>query len=235
MPVSAVTNTESSPDIVVIGGGVTGAFTTYSLAALGARATLVEREGIAAHASGKNPGGLNPLHGAGIPGPMQPLAVESFRLHMENAAEIEELSRIACAPRRVTRTHLAFDEADVRMLDRLRQPYQSALGFSAEWVERDDVLAHDPGVNPAMLRGLRTEGNAKVHPAAYTRAVVEAAIGLGASAASGEALGLRHSGRRVTEVLTDSGSLRCGAVVIATGPWSAGPSRWLTPRSRSSP
>ena len=63
----------SSPRIVVGGGGIAGAFTI--LARVGAAVTLVEREEIGAQASGNNAGGLNPLHGAGMPGTMQALAL----------------------------------------------------------------------------------------------------------------------------------------------------------------
>ena len=58
------------PDAVVIGGGITGVFVTYYLARKGLSTVLVEKDGLAAHASGSNPGGLNPLHGPEIPGRM---------------------------------------------------------------------------------------------------------------------------------------------------------------------
>ena len=63
-----------APRIVVVGGGIAGAFAAYFLAGDGYDVRLIERGGIGGQASGLNPGGLNPLHGTGIPGSMQALA-----------------------------------------------------------------------------------------------------------------------------------------------------------------
>jgi glycine/D-amino acid oxidase-like deaminating enzyme len=65
-------------DVVIIGDGAAGCATAYYLARAGVNAIVVEREGIAANASGYNAGGLNPLQGAGIPGPLASFALESL-------------------------------------------------------------------------------------------------------------------------------------------------------------
>ena len=70
--------THGARKVVVIGGGITGVFAAYFLAALGAEPTVLERGEIGGEASGANAGGLNPLHGAGIPGPMQEFALASL-------------------------------------------------------------------------------------------------------------------------------------------------------------
>lgn len=44
------------PDMVIVGGGVIGAACAFELAACGASVTLVERDHLAAHASGRNHG-----------------------------------------------------------------------------------------------------------------------------------------------------------------------------------
>src|SRR3954447_6748436 len=150
--------------IAVVGGGITGAFAAYFLARRGAEVTLIERDEVGAHASGKNPGGLNPLHGPGIPGPMQALALEAFRLHLEHFS-----------PQRRPRLQLAVDAEDASRLARSKELYDSAAGFSAEWMDREELLELEPGLDPIVQRGLLTEGNAKVDAAEYTRAVVRAA------------------------------------------------------------
>ena len=73
------------PDVVIVGGGVVGIATSYYLGKAGVRATVIEKDAIAAHASGFAYGGLGPLSGAGIPGPMAELAQESFQLHKDMA------------------------------------------------------------------------------------------------------------------------------------------------------
>jgi glycine oxidase len=220
-------NTEGAPDIAIVGGGITGAFAAYFLARRGAAVTLIERDGIGAHASGKNPGGLNPMHGAGIPGPMHEVSLAAFRLHLSNWESIQDLAGIDFSPRRAPRLHLAMDDRDVQGLDRTKQVYDATAGFAANWVETDELHSLEPGLDQTLRRGLWTEGNAKVDSGAYTRAVAGAAGALGATSRAAEVRGLRHDGRRVTGVALDSGVLSCGGVVIASGAWCAAPARWL--------
>jgi len=47
--------------IVVLSGGIAGAFAAYFLARDGFGVTLVDRGGIGNQASGQNPGGINPM------------------------------------------------------------------------------------------------------------------------------------------------------------------------------
>jgi glycine oxidase len=217
-----------NPETVVVGGGIVGACVAYFLGRHGISTTLVDQTAIGSQASGKNPGGLNPLHGPGIPGPMQPLALESFQLHLENRDPIRELSTIDFYAARMPRVHIAVDENDLAQLGRVREPYDSTPGFTAEWLEPTEVLKVDPGVNPAILRGLLTTGNAAVDAYAYTIAVAKSAVKLGTKIVRSRVRGLEKSGNRVTGVLLDTGRMSCDRLVIATGPWAAEPGRWLT-------
>jgi glycine oxidase len=215
--------------IVVVGGGITGAFTTYHLARLGIETTLVERGEIGGEASGANPGGLNPHHGPGIPGPMHELARASFRLHAESWEAIGAASGIEFHPRFPPRVHLAADEAEAERLRATAAPYEASPGFSARWLDREELVALDSGLaGGAAVGGLLTEGNARIEPAAYTRAVAAAAVDLGARIVHGEVRDLDgRDGRTVAVGLGEAGELDCDAAVIATGPWCAEPARWL--------
>jgi glycine oxidase len=213
--------------VAVVGGGITGAFAAYSLARLDVSVTLVERSEIESGASWRNPGGLNPLHGPGIPGPLQALALSSFHHHVDGWDELRALSKIDFGGRRAPRLQLAFDDDDRATLDDRHALYSQTDGFSAEWIDRDTLLADEPRLSPAVAGALLTEGNAKVESAAYTRAVVAAAVALGATELRAEARGLRHAAGRATAVVLDSGDLACDDVVVATGPWCAQPADWL--------
>jgi glycine oxidase len=197
----------ASHSVVVIGGGITGAFAAYFLARAGVGVTLIERDGVAAHASGANPGGLNPLHGPGIPGPLQDLALESFRLNLEHWEEIRERSGIDFSARFVSRLHVALDDAESAALGELADLHNATPGFSAEMLSRAELLRVEPRVTPQAVGALSVTGNACVDPAAYTRAVVAAAESLGARVSIGEAITV-HAARE-----------RADAVVVAAGPW----------------
>src|SRR3989442_1770782 len=66
---------QSSPDVVIVGGGIAGMTTAYYLAKSGVPSVVVERDAIGSHASGFAYGGLSPLSGFGIPGPMAEIAL----------------------------------------------------------------------------------------------------------------------------------------------------------------
>ena len=94
--------------VVVVGGGIVGCATAYLLARAGATVTLIERDGIGAHASGCNAGNLNPLYRT--PPTLVRFALEALALHREIFAE---LSLFGCAQyslRPVRRVHLGRDE-----------------------------------------------------------------------------------------------------------------------------
>src|SRR5258706_1791789 len=63
-----------SSGVVIIGGGIVGMVTAYYLAKAGVASVVVERDAIGSHASGFAYGGLSPVTGAGIPGPLAEVA-----------------------------------------------------------------------------------------------------------------------------------------------------------------
>src|SRR5215470_8113737 len=81
---------ESSPDVVIVGGGIVGMTAAYYLAKAGVSSVVVERDAIGSHASGFAYGGLSPLSGFGIPGPMAEIAQDGMRLHRELAKSLGE-------------------------------------------------------------------------------------------------------------------------------------------------
>src|SRR5438093_10331911 len=75
------TMTESSADVVIVGGGIAGMTAAYYLAKAGVASVVVERDAIGSHASGFAYGGLSPLSGFGIPAPQAEIAFDVMRLH----------------------------------------------------------------------------------------------------------------------------------------------------------
>ena len=97
-----------SSDVVIIGGGVAGCATAHFLAEAGVKATIIEREGISSQASGFSAGGLNPLEGSCIPGPLSSLAMTSFKLHKELWGTLKQDTGIDFQSRIVSLTKVAF-------------------------------------------------------------------------------------------------------------------------------
>ena len=120
-------------EVVIVGGGAAGCSVAYYLALAGVKATIIERDGIATQASGFSAGGLNPLEGAQIPGPLGPLAIESYRMHRRLWDELKEDTGIDYQGRIISLVKVAFQESDVPGLQESLELFAAAPddGFSA--------------------------------------------------------------------------------------------------------
>src|SRR5438270_292515 len=107
---------QSSADVVIVGGGLAGMTTAYYLAKSGVPSVVVERDAIGSHASGFAYGGLSPLSGFGIPGPLAEIAQDGMQLHRELSKSLLEETGIDVDFRVRSSLALAFTEADVRRL-----------------------------------------------------------------------------------------------------------------------
>ena len=144
-------------DVVIIGGGAAGCAAAYYLAENGVKATIIERDGVAQAASGYNAGGLNPLEGHGWPEPLQPMALQSFRLHRELWESLPAETGIEYHGRITSILKVALDEEELAELRETVEIFNNAPepGFSAEWLEREDVLALEPRLTGEVMAGVR--------------------------------------------------------------------------------
>ena len=218
-------STSEQAQVVIVGGGVAGCATAYYLGQAGIKTTIVEREGIGSQASGWSAGGLNPLQG--IPGPLAPFALASYRLHLALWPELEGLVGHGCDARLVTVVYVALSEADLPELREYQASFDSTEGFSARWLEPADLRELEPRLSPKAIGGLALEGNGVVDSYAYTNLLAEAAQRLGTTVRRGEVRGLQRSGGRATGVILADGVLSADRVVIALGPWTGEAERWL--------
>ena len=215
-------------DVVIVGAGAMGCAVAYYLGMEGVGSTIVERDGVAAHASGYSAGGLNPLEGVGIPRPLGPIAIASFRIHKEIWPDLEERSGVDFAPRVVSSVRVAFDESDVNELEASFDVFDSADdSFSAGWLSGNELRELEPRISNDALCALETSGNAALDSYRYTQALARTAETIGSEIVSGKVTGIETHGGKVTSVVTGGGKIPCGAVVFATGPWSGEVGRWL--------
>jgi glycine/D-amino acid oxidase-like deaminating enzyme len=196
--------------VVICGGGVIGACIAYFLGLRGIAATVVERSGVANAASGKSGGflALDWCDGSAL----GPLARRSFALHAELATELATELGADWGYRRVDTIGVAASA---------RRSVAARPGATApDWL----------GPQGAVHGWLGTvETTAQVHPAAFTRGMMDAAIARGATLHDGTVTGIALSGvgSAVVGVEVDGETLAADAVVIAMGPWSVLASQWL--------
>lgn len=223
----------SLPDVVVIGGGVIGCAAAYELACAGAKVTVVERDGIASHASGFSYGGLYPTWGAGIPGPVQEPAKQALKLHVDLYPRLKAETGIDFELRQVGSIALAADEMGLPAL-RKDCGWQKSQGFDAEVLSSRDLYRLEPSLAPGLAGGLLQRTHYELDSYKFTLALAQGIEKRGGRVVSAEVVALAASKGRVTGVKTRAGAtLTGGAVVIASGPWAGSPPEAASARGTS--
>ncbi|MYD50260.1 MAG: FAD-dependent oxidoreductase [Dehalococcoidia bacterium] len=213
-------------DVAVIGGGIAGCAAAYYLTREGLDVAVIEHQGVGNAASGYALGLLNPLSGALIPGRLAAFAREAFDEHLRLWPQLEEQSSIDFQGRMMPHLEVLLDEADVPPLQEEMERWNAAEGFSARWLDGQDVHALDDRIADDVVGAVLLERLGMVDSQQLTRALMDAACQRGASIVHDRAIGITWSGDRALGVRTAGGEVACHAVVIATGPWSGAVEEW---------
>ena len=216
-----------STDVAIIGGGAAGCAVAYYLGQAGLSSTIIEREGVATQASGYAAGGLNPLTGHGIPGPLADFAWESFHLHKDLYPKLTALTEIDYQLRPASEMMLTFNESAIPELQELADRFIATDGFSASLADQSEVHNRDARITGKFAAGLFKSGNYSLDSQDFTRALHAAAEHSGSTLRPGTVRGLEIRHDQATHVLLDDGEIECGQVVLAMGPWSRQAESWL--------
>ena len=144
------------PDVVVVGGGVTGCAAALRLAQAGKRVRLYDARGVAEGASGRNGGFALRGMPAAFDVTAESVGEDNARAMMawtERAIDTIE-SLAGDSFRRVGSLRLAVDEEE---RDELRAEYEAlvAAGFAAEWIDELRASARGPVHGRAAPRARR--------------------------------------------------------------------------------
>jgi len=215
---------EPSPDILIIGGGVIGTATAYYLARAGMSVLLIERDSLAAGASGVAAGMLAPQVEAPFDDPFFNLTLLGRAEHPPLAAALFEEVGLDVEYRPTGILRIALDEADRAELQR-RLRWQSARGLRAEWLEPDRLGEREPLLAGAAGRllagGLWLPDEGQVRGTRLVQALAVASVKRGARLRQGEwAVSFETRGDRVVGVRTPRGLLKAATFVLAAGIWS---------------
>jgi glycine/D-amino acid oxidase-like deaminating enzyme len=193
----------SSPDVAIIGAGIVGCAAAAFLAEAGANVLLVEREAIAAGASGRNSGIVqHPMEPA-----LTPLFTESVGHYRDLAAHGFQLP---AEPNGLLM--LAEDETELAPdLAALRGGYPE---LAPEALAPGEPARLEPALAP-QLAGVRLHTGYAVPPAAATAAFAGRADAAGARIAIGASAALAPGG-----ITVDGEHVPADTVVVAAGPWT---------------
>lgn len=198
----------------MVGGGIIGAACAFELASRGASVTLLERDELAAGASGRNNGlWVTPLDPT-----LLPMARASLARYLEIADGSPVPFRLDEAP--IGLLAVALDEEELALGDPAHAPYRAA-GVAVERLERSDVLRLEPALSRDVLGGWLVDHGHRLAPAALTVALALMAGERGATVWHHlPARALIEHADRVVGVVSDDGPIEADEVVVAAGTWT---------------
>jgi glycine/D-amino acid oxidase-like deaminating enzyme len=204
------------PDVVVVGGGVIGAACALELATRDASVTLVERDHLAAHASGRNHG-LWLLPDDDVNVPMARASLDAYRTI---AAEAPIDVRLDDEP--VGSVIVALNARDAREAEHLVSRATSHGVAVADISSPADIRDHEPALTRNVAGAWLVADGHRLDPGALTVAMALAAADRGATIRHhlhARALALGSNGE-VRGVVTDEGPIEATTTIVAAGPWS---------------
>jgi sarcosine oxidase subunit beta len=202
------------PDVVVIGGGVVGAACAYELSRRGATVMLVERDELAAGASGRNQGWFVLSDDP----PLRPMSGGSLEMYRDVIEQTEVPVRFDRDP--VGHLMVAMTTTGTVAL-RSRIAERQAAGTHAERLDDAGLREVEPALASDLAEAWLLDQGRRIDPGALTVALALAARANGADVRTHIAVrDVVEDGARVTGVVTDEGILHADAVVLAAGPWS---------------
>jgi glycine/D-amino acid oxidase-like deaminating enzyme len=176
---------------------------------------LVERDELAAGASGRNQGWFVLSDDP----PLRPMSAGSLAMYRE-VIEGTEVS-VRFDPDPVGHLMVATTTAGAEVL-RSRVADRQAAGTHAERLDAAALRDVEPALAPDFAEAWLLDQGRRIDPGALTVALALAARANGADVRTHCTVrDVVEEGSRVTGVVTDEGILRADAVVLAAGPWSS--------------
>lgn len=201
-------------DVVIVGGGIIGAACARELARSGASVVLIERDELAAGASGRNQGWFvlpaDPL--------LEPMASATLPEYLEIAATAP--LPVWIDPEPVGHLLVALDEGAA---DRSSRELASAAahGVAIEALDSITLREVEPALTPDARSGWLLHQGHRLDPASLTVALALAAKEAGAEIRHHLTVrGLCEDRGAVRGVITDDGTIDAATVIVAAGPWS---------------
>ena len=201
--------------MVIVGGGIIGCACAFELAGLGLKVTLLERDELAAGASGRNQG----LFGIPADPALAEMARSGLAVYRD---EVVETSAVPVAFDRepIGELMLAVEDDQVEAL-RAHVEEKRAIGIDGERLDDAQLAELEPAVARDLAEAWLLPDVRRMDPGALTVALATLARERGAEIRHHvNARGLVPAGDGVGGVATDDGVIAAETVIVAAGPWS---------------
>ena len=216
------------PDVIVVGGGVVGSAVAWSLARRGVAVRLLERDSVAAHASGAAAGMLAPISEAAPDTALRRAALAALEVFPGVVEELESTSGVD--PEWVQSGVLRVAH-DASAAVGLRARAERDAEHGVVWLEGAEARAAAPGLAETCPGATWSPREAHVRSPLLTEAFVRSAEARGAQIEAGVPVtGLTIEAGRVRGVETAAGRLAAGGVVLCAGCWTTAATAWAGAR-----
>ncbi len=200
-------------DVVVIGGGIIGASTALELAARGLRVALCEKGEIGAEQSSRNWGwvrrmGRNPAE--------IPLAIHAREMWAG-------LNRRVGADVGYAESGILYAASSAREMAKYEAWVEKTrpFGLESRLLSAAEVAQMLPNAGRKFVGGLYTAQDGRAEPFAATAAIAEGARAEGAALLNRCAVrSVETKGGKVSAVITERGTIKCNAALVAAGAWT---------------
>jgi len=199
-------------DVAVVGAGIVGAATASELARRGVSVCLLDRGEVSGGTTGLGEG--NVLVSDKDAGPELELALHGLRMYDEIEERLGPVARIRRKGALIVHPDAGTWAAEPARVRRLR-----AAGVEAELLSAEEAAEREPALTGSLCGASHFPHDLQCAPRAIARAL---AAEPGVELRTGcrvDAVDVR--GGRVVGVLTETGRVACGAVVLAAGVWTA--------------
>jgi glycine/D-amino acid oxidase-like deaminating enzyme len=222
----AVPHGELETDVLVVGGGILGSSAALALAKAGVDVLVAERDEPNLQASGANAGSLHVQllsfdFGAKAQAGGGP-AAQTLVLGPDAVAlwrEIEAASGLDLEIRTTGGLMVAETAKDMEFL-KAKTALERSYGIDCEVIGANELRDLAPALSEGLVGAAWCPQEGKINPATATYAVVRLAEAAGARFLTGaEVRSIEREGAGF-RVATNGGTIRCGRVVNAAGPWS---------------
>ncbi|MFD2238019.1 NAD(P)/FAD-dependent oxidoreductase [Aureimonas populi] len=214
LPVETSPTLPAEADVVVIGGGIVGSFTAYYLARRGISVALVEKGRIGAEQSSRNWGWCRQQNRDARELPM---AMRSLDLWDALAGELGQ----DVGFRRCGLLYLSQDEAEIAGWARWRD-FARGHGVLTHMLDAGQAAARGGATGRGWKGGVFSPSDGIADPARAAPLVARGVMAAGGTVHQMcAARGLETQGGRVSAVITEKGTIRTQAAVMAGGAWAS--------------
>lgn len=211
--VASQTGFPSSTDVVVVGAGMAGIATAWRLARSGTSVAVLEKGVVSGEQSSRNWGWCRQQNRDPRELPLAQLALRIWNGLSEETGEETGF-------RRTGLVYASNNNVDIATWEKWGQ-VAKGFGVDTRMLTGADAARLLPGNNRTWLGGVYSPTDGRAEPELAVPALARAALKAGAAIVQNCAVrAFETSAGRVSGVVTEKGTIRCQAVLVAGGAWS---------------